>query len=147
MPEMDGLEATRRIIAAGPRRTPPIVAMTAEAMRGDRERCLEAGVDDYLTKPIRVHELVAAIDGRRPSATVRRAPGGSAAEKVDREALARLAEGVGGDAEFVTDLIEQFGTDAPALLEAGNAALSPATPRRSAARRTRSSPTPRRSAP
>ncbi len=61
MPEMDGLEATRRIrtrVDDGPR----IVAMTANAMDGDREACLEAGMDDYVGKPIRVDELVAALD-------------------------------------------------------------------------------------
>ena len=62
MPEMDGLEATRRILERWPEGERPwIVAMTAEAMSGDRERCLEAGMNDYLTKPIRVDELVAAI--------------------------------------------------------------------------------------
>ena len=63
MPEMDGLEATRRIVerwADGER--PWIVAMTAEAMQGDRERCLAAGMNDDVTKPIRVGELVAAIE-------------------------------------------------------------------------------------
>ncbi|MFT7775396.1 GAF domain-containing protein [Roseateles sp.] len=59
MPEMDGLEASRRIVAAGER--PRIVAMTANAMQGDREVCLAAGMDDYLTKPIRVDELAAAL--------------------------------------------------------------------------------------
>ncbi|HEY5364870.1 MAG TPA: GAF domain-containing protein [Casimicrobiaceae bacterium] len=62
MPEMDGLEATRKIcadIAAGER--PRIVAMTANAMQGDREMCIEAGMDDYLTKPIRVERLVEAL--------------------------------------------------------------------------------------
>jgi GAF domain-containing protein/DNA-binding response OmpR family regulator len=64
MPEMDGLEATREICAkmAGSRR-PRIVAMTANAMQGDREMCLEAGMDDYLTKPIRVDQLVEALNG------------------------------------------------------------------------------------
>ncbi len=64
MPEMDGLEATRRITArwsAGAR--PRIVAMTANAMQGDREMCLAAGMDDYLTKPIRVERLVEALHG------------------------------------------------------------------------------------
>ncbi|NUM81795.1 response regulator, partial [bacterium] len=53
MPEMDGLEATRKIIGAySPHKRPVIIAMTANAMQGDRERCLEAGMDDYITKPI-----------------------------------------------------------------------------------------------
>jgi CheY-like chemotaxis protein len=62
MPEMDGLEASRRITqrwSAGER--PRIVAMTANAMQGDRELCLEAGMDDYLTKPIRVEQLIQAL--------------------------------------------------------------------------------------
>jgi len=62
MPEMDGLEATRRITARWPDDgRPRIVAMTANAMQGDREMCLAAGMDDYLTKPIRVDHLVAAL--------------------------------------------------------------------------------------
>jgi CheY-like chemotaxis protein len=62
MPEMDGLEATRRITAKWPRgQRPRIVAMTANAMQGDREECLTAGMDDYVTKPIRVDALVAAL--------------------------------------------------------------------------------------
>ncbi len=62
MPEMDGLEATRKICARWPHgEHPRIIAMTASAMQGDREMCLEAGMDDYLTKPIRVDELVTAL--------------------------------------------------------------------------------------
>jgi two-component system sensor histidine kinase/response regulator len=63
MPEMDGFEAARNIRAieqAGRDRT-PIVAMTAHAMSGDRERCLEAGMDDHVTKPINRGDLAAAI--------------------------------------------------------------------------------------
>lgn len=62
MPEMDGLEASRRItgkLAAEDR--PRIVAMTANAMQGDREMCLAAGMDDYLTKPIRLDQLAEAL--------------------------------------------------------------------------------------
>jgi CheY-like chemotaxis protein len=68
MPEMDGLEATRRIRnltdlqhLSGLQRQPRIVAMTANAMQGDREMCLAAGMDDYISKPIRVNELVEAL--------------------------------------------------------------------------------------
>ncbi len=62
MPEMDGLEASRRINSGYPEGDrPQIVAMTANAMQGDREMCLDAGMDDYIAKPIRVEELVAAL--------------------------------------------------------------------------------------
>jgi CheY-like chemotaxis protein len=61
MPEMDGLEATRRILAAHGAGAPRIVAMTANAMAEDREACLAAGMADYLTKPIRVEELADAL--------------------------------------------------------------------------------------
>jgi CheY-like chemotaxis protein len=62
MPEMDGLEASRRICAMAPAaQRPRIVAMTANAMQGDREMCIDAGMDDYLTKPIRVDRLVEAL--------------------------------------------------------------------------------------
>ncbi len=62
MPEMDGLEASRRISERWrPHERPRIVAMTANAMQGDREACLAAGMDDYVTKPIRVDQLVEAL--------------------------------------------------------------------------------------
>ncbi|HVE49118.1 MAG TPA: response regulator, partial [Casimicrobiaceae bacterium] len=69
MPEMDGIEATRRICARSGER-PRIVAMTANAMQGDREMCIAAGMDDYLTKPIRVERLVKALQ-RIPARTDR----------------------------------------------------------------------------
>ncbi|MBP1701616.1 MAG: hypothetical protein H6Q38_723 [Chloroflexi bacterium] len=63
MPEMDGLEATRQIRDLGAQLyQPTIIAMTANAMQGDRELCLAAGMDDYVSKPIRVEELVAALE-------------------------------------------------------------------------------------
>jgi len=64
MPEMDGIEATiaiRREERETSRHV-PIIAMTAHAMQGDRNRCLEAGMDDYISKPINVHDLAAALD-------------------------------------------------------------------------------------
>jgi len=64
MPEMDGFEATRLIRGGGRCLNPrvPIVAMTANAMRGDRERCIEAGMDDYIAKPVQPRELAELID-------------------------------------------------------------------------------------
>ncbi len=62
MPEMDGLEATAEIRRLWPSDGPRIVALTAHAITGDREKCLEAGMDDYLCKPINLEDLSAAIE-------------------------------------------------------------------------------------
>jgi CheY-like chemotaxis protein len=67
MPEMDGLEATRQIRSRWPDRPLRIVGLTANAMAGDREACLAAGMDDYVSKPIRPEELEAAIARARPT--------------------------------------------------------------------------------
>lgn len=75
MPVMDGLEATRRIRSllhdAGARRL-PIIALTAHAMVGDRERCLEAGMDEVVTKPVQPQALAAALDAWLPSGSPER---------------------------------------------------------------------------
>ncbi len=69
MPEMDGLTATRLIRQLELPRRPRIVAMTAGAMEGDRERCLEAGMDGYISKPVRIEEIQRAVSepGAAPS--------------------------------------------------------------------------------
>ncbi len=68
MPEMDGLSATRAIRKQEEQTSAhiPIIAMTAHAMSGDRERCLEAGMDDYISKPIDARSLLNLLEKHRP---------------------------------------------------------------------------------
>jgi len=97
MPELDGVEATREIRAgeAGGERRLPIVAMTANAMPRDRERCIAAGMDDYLTKPVAVDALRGMIEHWMPRPTAPAPevePEGAAVEgdALDKDAVARL---------------------------------------------------------
>jgi len=125
MPDMDGVQATQRILERwGDGDRPWIVAMTAEVMRGDREGFLAAGMNDYVAKPIRPQELIAAI-ARTPSRTRPVAVGDaeSAGPPVDASVLDRLAESMGGDDAFVAELIDQFVTDSPGLVAAARKGL------------------------
>ena len=62
LPELDGWEATRQIRAAPETKSLPVIALTAHAMAGDRERAIEAGADDYDTKPIELSRLLGKIE-------------------------------------------------------------------------------------
>jgi two-component system, sensor histidine kinase and response regulator len=111
MPVMDGIEATRRIraIEADKRHT-PIVALTANAMMGTLERCLEAGMDDYLTKPLDISRLQDVLDRFMSAApTASRIVATTASiSSVDDALKARLAEIAGDDTEFAAELISTF---------------------------------------
>ncbi len=66
MPEMDGFEATKAIRERWPKGTPRIIALTAHSLEGDRERCLGAGMDDYISKPVKIEELASALNRYLP---------------------------------------------------------------------------------
>ncbi len=114
MPEMDGLEASRQITRRWPRgERPRLIAMTANAMAGDREMCLAAGMDDYLTKPIRVGELVAALNNSR----ARRTQGeqtNMSQPVLDTATLDQLVADT--DRDFAAELIATYLEDSPHLL-------------------------------
>jgi CheY-like chemotaxis protein len=61
MPDMDGYETMRHIRAQPQFRTLPIIALTAKAMKGDREKCLEAGASDYVAKPVNIEQLLSLV--------------------------------------------------------------------------------------
>jgi CheY-like chemotaxis protein/HPt (histidine-containing phosphotransfer) domain-containing protein len=119
MPELDGLSATERIRQA--ERSAgghvPIVAMTAHAMAGDRDRCFAAGMDDYVTKPLHPHELVDAVEravAPQRSARVAPGPAGSAPAFDMGRARARL----GGDRQLLREMIAIFRAESPATMTA-----------------------------
>ncbi|MGH7365076.1 MAG: response regulator [Candidatus Rokuibacteriota bacterium] len=121
MPEMDGLEASRSICARWPvRERPRIIAMTAEAMTGDRERCLAAGMDDYVVKPVTLDALRRAIERCRPLVDRRGTDQEPAGERMvdpavlDRSVLDHLREDLGGDA--VREVIAVFLERTPSML-------------------------------
>ena len=67
MPKMDGIEATRRILTEFPEhRCPTIIAMTANALEGDKQECLDAGMHDYITKPVKIEKLAQALSLCQP---------------------------------------------------------------------------------
>ena len=67
LPDIDGLEVVARIRADADLSTTPVIAITASAMRGDRERFLEQGCDDYLSKPLQALELIALVERHYPA--------------------------------------------------------------------------------
>ena len=139
MPEMDGLEATRKIRRRESSSTQPyIIAMTANVMKEDQDACFAAGMDDYLSKPIRVEELVGALrrshsltglaldtgesiapvqapKSTPPELAPQAKPPGTV---LDRAALDKLLALVGGEQDLLGELIDSYLQDTPPLLVA-----------------------------
>jgi len=124
MPEMDGLEASRQICRRWPAgKRPRIIAMTANAMQGDREMCLAAGMDDYLSKPIRVNELVTALT---QSANIQATGGETVSDSavIDPAVYEELVASTGDDPGFIRELIDAYLADAPGLFAQMRTALN-----------------------
>src|SRR3989440_5087779 len=148
MPEMDGLEASRIIHKDWPiEECPHIVALTANAMQGDREECLAAGMDDYLTKPIQIQALQEALERvglwapvhRHPTrrlSPVQTAPLTLETEKqaefgpaLDPTVLAELRQFQGeGEPDIVWELAEAFAFETPPLLKTLRQAVASGQP-------------------
>lgn len=138
MPEMDGIETTRKIIERYPENERPrIIALTANAMRGDRERCLAAGMDDYLAKPLRVDQLGEALERCARADRIDEEPAGDGAggdgsaevdallPSVNLEILEQLNFMLGdGDPDFLAGLVDEFLADASELITEIRAAIS-----------------------
>ena len=128
MPVMDGFEAIRaiRIKEQSSGVHLPIIALTAHAMKGDRERCLAAGADEYVTKPIRMAELLAAMN-RVNTGTVGTAP---IAQPADPEVvssgmdMAAALERVEGDRDLLDEIARLFAEECPASMRAIRQALN-----------------------
>jgi HPt (histidine-containing phosphotransfer) domain-containing protein len=149
MPEMDGLEACRIIGKEWPsEERPRIIAMTANAMQGDREECLAAGMDDYLTKPIQVNALQQALErtglrARRrthPLGASEKSPEGptppayearreEATPSLDPAVLAELRQlQAEGEPDIVQELAQAFQFETPPLLRALHTAVAQGQP-------------------
>jgi PAS domain S-box-containing protein len=121
MPELDGLDASRRICERWPDTRPHIIAMTANALPEDRDACFAAGMDDYVAKPIRPDVLAEALRRVRQVARAEVPPAEDADGRLDGAALERLRE-IGGD-DFLAEVIDTFLADAEMLLATLHRAL------------------------
>jgi CheY-like chemotaxis protein len=116
MPVMDGLEATRAIreMEASAGRHTRIVAMTAHSLKGDRERCLEGGMDAYISKPVQIQALIEVVEGEAAGAqTDLWPPESHRTPLVDREAVLSR---VGGDPVLLGEVVDLFLRDSAELV-------------------------------
>ena len=128
MPEMDGLEATRRLKARGGAVAPKVIAMTASAMLGDREKCLAAGMDAYVPKPVELDQvravLIAVAGGATLQAAAAEAGADAATPVIDQRRIGQLLELQDEQQPaLVADIIALFLADSPRHLETLAAAI------------------------
>jgi len=130
MPEMDGFEATREIRKREEQtgRHTPIIAMTAHAMKGDRERCLESGMDEYVSKPISSEALFEAIQALVPAAVSEEKPPAAeplenATQPIDKKALLSAFD---NDWDFFKEAVDLFIDEYPQMMEAIHGAIKAA---------------------
>jgi len=127
MPEMDGLEATRRIRALPQGRDVPVIAMTAHALAGSREQCLAAGMNDFIGKPITVRGIADALM-RYLASTARPAAGGGGAaalpESLPGIAVGKALRRLGGNVELVRSSLLEFRRDYAGMVDQLGQALA-----------------------
>ncbi|MCZ6634460.1 MAG: ATP-binding protein [bacterium] len=123
MPVLDGLEATRiiRNTEQQTRTHIPIIAITAHALKGDRERCLEAGMDDYVTKPIKSTILFETLYGQLGMDRDHRPKQTDGSDAFDRKAI---LENLGGDEDLLLEIVDVFLIDCPVMVSRIEQALS-----------------------
>jgi PAS domain S-box-containing protein len=126
MPDVDGLEATLAIRAAEAATGAhiPILALTADAAPEDRQRCLEAGMDDYISKPVRANELLAIVERTATRFSLARRVPAPASEPRDELDEGALLAGVRGDRALLLELIALFREDASGMLADMEQAIS-----------------------
>jgi len=126
MPEMDGLEATAAIRAQeqATGRHVPIIAMTAHALKGDRERCLEAGMDDYIAKPIRARELFEAIEGRLREPDEPAPPADNPSPKAEPVDWSEAMRSVQGNRSLLLAVVQAALDEIPRLMAAIREAIA-----------------------
>jgi CheY-like chemotaxis protein/HPt (histidine-containing phosphotransfer) domain-containing protein len=145
MPELDGLETTAAIRTREREQGGhlPIVALTANAMKGDAQRCLAAGMDGYLAKPLHARELAEAMEGALAGHAAQRAPGGVSGPSPDASRRAgpaaadgpgvldraRLLERVGGDLRSLARIARIFRDDYPKRIARMREAIADGDPR------------------
>ena len=116
MPEMDGFEATRRLRANPATRSLRIVAMTANAMQGDREKCLDAGMDEYLSKPVNLEQLKAVLTGSNESEEARGE--GMLPQRLNYDIVAQLRElSIPGEIDALQECVDIFLQTSPEILK------------------------------